>query len=174
MAEELHLQRFLDAVTEAIRARDFDAVRGRVALPLAVTSFEGPAVVATEAALRRHFEVYCDNLDRLGIDGARRVVTSFCEIGPGLAACGYEATLLRGARAALPPFASTVTLRLLDGRWRVVSLMSEAPAARAWFRDPCPEAAPARPGASHPHPDDDAPCPGAAEAPGEARPARPC
>ena len=140
MSEPLNLQRFLDGVVHAFRTRSFDAFEARIALPLTVFSYEGTAIVTRTSDLQRFFETYLASLDAHGISDQRRMATSFYQIGPQLASCTYDTTFLREGKPALPPFASAVTLRLTEGGWRAVSLMSSIPQARSWFRDHAVEA----------------------------------
>lgn len=135
MSEGLNFQRFLDGVVDAFRARDFGAFEARIGVPLTVFSFEGTAVVTKTEDLRHYFDMYIQNLDRVGVTDQVRVATSFYQIGPTLAACTYDTHLFRGGQRVIEPFASATTLRQHDGRWQVVSVMSAIPHARSWFRE---------------------------------------
>ena len=130
----MNFQRFLDGIVDAFESRDFEAFESRIGLPLTVFSYEGTALVARIGDLRHYFEAYVSKLEALGVTEHRRVATSFFEIGPALASCTYETLYLRNGSPVVPPFSSASTLRLIDGGWRVVSLMSSIPQARSWFQ----------------------------------------
>ena len=135
MTDGLNFQHFLDAVVDSFRTRKFAEFRERMGLPLTVFSYEGTAVVTSASDLRHYFELYLANLERFGVTDQVRMATSFYQIGPTLAACTYDTYLFRDGQRVIDPFASATTLRLQDGRWQVVSLMSAIPHARSWFRE---------------------------------------
>ena len=133
MSDRLNFQRFLDDIVDAFRMRDFEAFRERIGLPLTVFSYEGTAVVTEEEDLRHYFHLFLAKLAQAGVTDHARVATSFYQIGPNLASCTYDTYLMRDGERVIEPYASSSTLRLDDGRWKVVSIMSALPHARSWF-----------------------------------------
>ena len=115
-------QAYLDAVADAIRARDFEAFRGLMALPVVVITAEGTEVVAGTDDLRAGFDGYLAALDGHGVTDYVRVLVSATRVSPTLASCTYVSHLLRNGARVVEPFPTSVMLRH-DGGWRGTSFM---------------------------------------------------
>ena len=136
-------QHYLDEIVDAIRARDFEAFRAHIALPVTVITAEGTQIIAGSDELRDGFEGYIAALDGHGVTDYVRVVLSATAISPTLASCTYMTHLLRNGARVVEPFPSTVLLRRDDGTWRAISFMVSLTHERWRFRLPGTEEAPA-------------------------------
>ena len=129
-------QAYLDTVVDAIRSHDFERFERCLSLPLAVMALEGTAVMTRREEMRRAFEAYLVNLQRLSVTDYVRTASALHMIGPGYAMGVYQTHLLRNGVRLVDPYYTTITLRGFDGEWRTTSLATAVPGAAHWFRLP--------------------------------------
>lgn len=132
----LDFQAYLDEVVDAVRSRDFSRFERCLALPLAVMALEGTAVMTRRDEMRRSFEAYLVNLERLGVTDYVRTASALHMLGPGYAMGVYQTHLLRNGVRMAAPYYTTITLREAEERWRTTSLATAVPGAAHWFRLP--------------------------------------
>lgn len=135
-SETDEFQAFLDGMVDSIRARDFEAFREHIALPVTMINAHGTQVIAGTDDLRAGFEGYVAALDGHGVTDYVRVVTSITRVSPILASCTYMTHLLRNSVRVVEPYPSAVMLRRDDGVWRATSFMVSLTHDRWRFRLP--------------------------------------
>ena len=137
-ADSGEFQAFLDAVADAIGARDFEAFSRLVALPLVMITAKGTEVVSGADDLREAFEGYLAAVAGHGVTDHVRLLLSTTRVSPTLASFTYRTQLLRDGARAVEPFHTAVTLRRDDGVWRATSFMLSFTPERWRFRLPGP------------------------------------
>lgn len=115
-------QVYLDTVSLAVMADDWPAYRRSVHLPCHVISHEESKVVATVDDLRIGFDQFSQTLKFHKITDFIRLVEAATQLDTELISGSYVTHLIAGTQRIMPPFRSQMTLRLIAGHWRAVSV----------------------------------------------------
>lgn len=122
---ELRFQRWLDRVGDAFFANDFGTYRDAIELPLMLMTRTATLVIDDEAKLKQGFDAWVEMMDGYGITHMIRTARDVSMLGDGMIVGFYETELLRSdASRVVPPFSSSMQLRLVDDTWRCVSVTS--------------------------------------------------
>ena len=116
------LQDYLDEVSVAVMANDWEGYRACVALPCHIISHDESKIVETEEDLLLGFDLFLHTLQSSRITDYIRLVESASRLGRELLSGSYISHLVSGGQRILPPFRSEMTLRLMGNRWRAVSV----------------------------------------------------
>jgi hypothetical protein len=124
-------QDYLDEVSKAVMADDWEAYRDGICLPCHIISHDESKVVETEDDLRAGFDLFRDTLRAQQVTDYIRLMESAARLDQALISGKYVTHLLSGGRRVMPPFKSQMTLRLMGNRWRAASV-SNALANSHW------------------------------------------
>jgi len=115
-------QTYLDRISAAVMADDYPSYRFGVALPLHMVTHTANFTVSTEEALRDGFDTFRQLLHSQRITDFIRLVVSAEAMDPELISTRYVTHLIAGSLRVMEPFHSQITLRLIEGNWRAVSI----------------------------------------------------
>lgn len=122
---ELGFQQWLDSVGGAFFKDDFQTYCDAVELPLMLVTRTSTLVVDGEDQLRQGFDAWVQMINGYGITHMIRTARDVSMLGDGLMAGFYETELLRAdASRLVPPFSSSMQLRLTGNTWRCISVTS--------------------------------------------------
>ncbi len=116
------LQDYLDEVSLAVLAGNWEAYCDAVQLPLHIVSHDESKVVETDADLKAGFDQFRETLNIQKVTDYIRLVETASRLDPSLICGSYMSHLLAGAQRVMPPFRSQITLRLVGNRWRAASI----------------------------------------------------
>ena len=116
------MQTYLDEVSRSVMMDDWAGYREMVSLPCHIISHDESKVVSTEADLKAGFDQFRDTLRFHRITDYIRLVDAATLLDPDLISGSYVSHLISGGLRIMPPFRSQMTLRLIAGRWRAVSV----------------------------------------------------
>jgi len=116
------LQDYLDEVSRAVLADDWESYRSMVFLPCHIISHDESKVVETVADLKAGFDQFRDTLRFHRVTDYIRLVESTSRLDPDLITGSYVSHLISGGQRIMPPFRSQMSLRLIGNRWRAVSV----------------------------------------------------
>lgn len=116
------LQGYLDFISDAVMAQDWDAYQGKIMLPLQLVTHTANINVETPEDLRAGFEAFCQTLQMQKVTHYVRLVETAKQLDQDLIAGRYVSHVMAGAHRILPPFTSEMTLRRQGGVWRAVSI----------------------------------------------------
>ncbi|MGO4907751.1 hypothetical protein ACEN2J_05395 [Pseudorhodobacter sp. W20_MBD10_FR17] len=120
-ADEI-LQEYLDVISDAVMAQDWEAYQGKIMLPLQLITHTANINVATPEELRAGFEAFCQTLQMQKVTHYVRLVETAKRLDQDLITGRYVSHLMAGAHRILPPYTSQMTLRRHGGVWRAVSI----------------------------------------------------
>ena len=115
-------QVYLDGVSLAVMTDDWATYRRAVHLPCHIISHDESKVVATEDDLRVGFDQFSQTLKFHKVTDYIRLVEAATQLDAGLISGSYVTHLISGGQRIMPPFRSQMTLRLIAGLWRAVSV----------------------------------------------------
>lgn len=115
-------QAYLDEVSRAVLADDWETYRQCIALPCHIVSHDESKVVATEDDLKAGFDQFRDTLRFHKVTDYIRLVETATLLDRELISGSYISHLLAGGQRIMPPFRSQMTLRLIGNRWRAASV----------------------------------------------------
>lgn len=115
-------QSYLDEIGNAVLAGDWDTYRAHVELPFTLITETATIVVATEEDLRKGFDSFHDMLKFQKITQYIRLADSAVALGDTLISTRYVSHFIAGSHRIIPPFRSTMTLRLVGNRWRAIAI----------------------------------------------------
>ena len=116
------LQSYLDEVTKAVLAGDWETYRDGVTLPCAVVSHNESKVVETEDDLRAGYDSFRATLLGQKVTDYIRLVEDASFLDRDLISGSYLTHILAGGHRILAPFKSIMVLRLVGNRWRAASV----------------------------------------------------
>lgn len=116
------LQSYLDEIGTAVLRGDWETYRSHVQLPFTLITEAATLTVSTEADLRQGFDSFHDMLQFQKVTDYVRLAESAVEIDDHLISGRYVSHFIAGSHRILPPFRSTMTLRLLGNTWRAVAI----------------------------------------------------
>ena len=116
------LQSYLDEVTKAVLAGDWETYRDGVTLPCAVVSHNESKVVETEEDLRAGYDSFRATLLGQKVTDYIRLVEDASFLDRDLISGSYLTHILAGGHRILAPFKSIMVLRLVGNRWRAASV----------------------------------------------------
>ena len=116
------LQSYLDEVSTAVLADDWNTYRDAVCLPCHIISHDESKVVATLDDLKAGYNLFRETLHAQRVTDYIRLVESAAFLEPALISGKYVSHLLAGGQRVLPPFTSQLSLRLEGKRWRAASI----------------------------------------------------
>lgn len=116
------MQTYLDAVSRSVLMDDWASYREMVSLPCHIVSHDENKVVTTEADLQQGFDQFRDTLRFHRATDYIRLVEAATLLDPDLISDSYVSHIISGGQRILPPFRSQMTLRLIEGRWKAVSV----------------------------------------------------
>lgn len=115
-------QTFLDDVTIAVMAGDFDTFAAHVSLPFHLVTESARLVVTTEADLRAGFDDFQQTLKVQHVTDMIRLAESAAFLSEDQISGRYVTHLLANGHRAVPPFSSQMELRREAGIWRTASI----------------------------------------------------
>ena len=121
---ELRFQDWLDRVERTFFEDDFEGYAAACALPLTIVTRTATNVVADRDDLRAGFDAWRDMLRSHGVTDMVRTARDVEQLGDGLIVGRYDTRLLAGSQLILPPFASSMALKLEDGAWKAALVSS--------------------------------------------------
>jgi len=116
------LQSCLDEIGAATMAGDWQTYRAHVELPFTLITETATMLVETEAELRKGFDSFHDMLKFQKVTQYVRLADSAVELSDTLISGRYVSHFIAGAHRIVPPFRSTMTLRLVGNSWRAVAI----------------------------------------------------
>lgn len=122
-ARRMLLQNVMDRIDAVYMSGDFEGWRDSVCLPLVFETRSGTGIFETEDALRRDFDLYQQEFRIHQISELTRVVKSAELIDDDMMLGTYRVHVLSGSHYVVPPWDGAMTLKQVDGRWRVTKLM---------------------------------------------------
>ena len=116
------LQSYLDEVSTAVLANDWDSYRDAISLPCHIVSHDESKVVATVAELQAGFDQFHATLRAQRVTDYIRLVDTASRLDHDLISGRYFSHVIANGHRLLPPFQSQMTLRLQGNRWRAASV----------------------------------------------------
>lgn len=116
------LQSYLDQIGTAVLVGDWDTYRAHVELPFTLITETATLNVDTEEDLRKGFDSFHDMLKFQKVTQYIRLADSAVDLSDTLIVGRYVSHFIAGAHRIIPPFRSTMTLRLIGNRWRAVAI----------------------------------------------------
>lgn len=126
------MQQVLDVQSAALLAGDAKAMRDTVALPYRRVTSDLDLIIETEADAARGVTAFTASLQGLGVNHFIRLVTDAEYLNDHYLEGHYVTHALRNATAMVPSYDNRMVLRLMDGQWRMVELVSNLSTARHW------------------------------------------
>lgn len=123
-------QAYLDEISAAVMAGDWDAYRACIDLPCRIISHDENKLVETEDDLRAGFDSFRETLRAQHVTDYIHIVRSADRLDDTLISGNYVSHLLAGGQRVMPPFVSQMTLRLVGNRWRATSVTNSLAKAR--------------------------------------------
>lgn len=118
-------QQWLDRVGDAFFANDFRTYRDAIELPLMLVTQTTTLSIEDEDTLRKGFDAWVQMMDGYGVTHMIRTARDVSMLGEGLLVGFYETELLRSdASRVVPPFSSSMQLRLAVDDWRCITVTS--------------------------------------------------
>lgn len=124
MVVEDVFQNYLHRVTDAFLTGDYDTWEASVSLPATVVTRNGTTVITSTETLKRDFEVYMREFEIHGITDMIRLVQNVQLIEGDQMTGTYTTHILRNAEPVVDPYESAMTLRLMEGTWRMTTLLN--------------------------------------------------
>ncbi len=118
------LQDWLDVMSDATIAAKWEIYRVGVELPFHLITDAFSVSVATEAELRRGFDVFIETLRAQKATDYIRIARSAEFVSPHLIAGGYESEILSNGARIVAPYRSRVILRNREEGWRAASIVN--------------------------------------------------
>ena len=116
------LQSYLDEIGTAVLVGDWETYRAHVALPFTLITEAATLTVETEEDLRKGFDSFHDMLRFQKVTQYIRLADSAVALSDTLISGRYVSHFIAGAHRIIPPFRSTMTLRLIGNRWVAVAI----------------------------------------------------
>lgn len=116
--------RFLHDITVCFLTRNFALWESRIALPFSMVTAKGPALLDTQEALRRNFDLYLVAGDIMKLDQVLRDPLALEDCGDGTWLGTYETRLVSRGGLATDPYVSTAMLVDADGRVKMTSILN--------------------------------------------------
>ena len=116
------MQSYLDEIGSAVLLGDWDAYRNHVALPFTLITETATLRVATEDDLRKGFDSFHEMLKFQKVTQYVRLADSAEALSDTLISGRYVSHFIAGSHRIIPPFRSTITLRLIGNTWRAVAI----------------------------------------------------
>jgi hypothetical protein len=116
------VQSYLDEIGAAVLTGDWDTYRNHVDLPFTLITENATMAVATEEDLRKGFDSFHDMLKFQKITQYIRLADSAVALSDTLISGRYVSHFIAGTHRIIPPFRSTMTLRLIGNSWRAVAI----------------------------------------------------
>ncbi len=116
------LQSYLDEVSVAVLADDWDSYRDAVSLPCHIVSHDESKVVATVEELKAGYDQFRGTLQAQRVTDYVRLVETAARLDPDLISGSYLSHIISNGNRVLLPFQSQMTLRLQGNRWRAASV----------------------------------------------------
>lgn len=116
------LQSYLDEIGNAVLLGDWDTYRNHVTLPFTLITETATMVVETEDDLRKGFDSFHDMLTFQKVTQYIRLADSAVALSDTLISGRYVSHFMAGSHRIIPPFRSTMTLRLIGNSWRAVAI----------------------------------------------------
>jgi hypothetical protein len=116
------LQSYLDTSMAALFRADWHDYAATIALPFTMITEASILTVATEAELRAGYDAYQNMIQTQRLTDVVRLAETAAELGETLISGRYITHMLSGALRVVPPYRSTITLRLTGSRWQAISV----------------------------------------------------
>lgn len=117
-------QLFLDRISACWTDDDYQTWRDHVAFPLHFITQNGQVTNYNEESLRSDWELYQQNLRTLNITQIIRVAHTLEPADENTMLGTYHNQLLSGGTRIVGPYTSSAMLNLIDGKWRITSIMN--------------------------------------------------
>jgi hypothetical protein len=118
------VQSYLDEIGNAVLVGDWATYRNHVILPFTLITETATIVVTTEEDLRAGFDSFHAMLQFQRITQYIRLVETAVDLSDTLISGRYVSHFMAGAHRIVPPFRSTMTLRLVGNSWRAVAIVN--------------------------------------------------
>ena len=116
------LQAYLDDSVATLFRADWNAYATTIALPFTMITEASILTVATEAELRAGYDAYQNMIQTQRLTDVARLAETAAELGETLISGRYITHMLSGALRVVPPYRSTITLRLTGNSWQAISV----------------------------------------------------
>jgi hypothetical protein len=116
------LQEYLDFVSAAVMAGDFEAYQRKIMLPFALITHAENISVSTPEQLRINFHAFRQTLQMHKVTDFIRLVESAKIVDEDLLTGCYISHLIAGGHRIMQPYTSQITLRQRDGVWCAASI----------------------------------------------------
>lgn len=116
------LQSYLDETSEACLKGDWDTYAATVELPFVFMTQTATTCITTREELQLGFDAYHAMIKHQRVTDYVRLTETAVELDQGLISGRYTSHLLAGSHRIVPPFRSSITLRLSGNRWRAASI----------------------------------------------------
>ena len=116
------LQSYLDEIGTAVLVGDWETYRSHVHLPFTLITETATLNVTTEADLKLGFDSFHEMLKFQKVTDYVRLAESAVNISDHLISGRYVSHFIAGTHRIIPPFRSTMTLRMIGNMWRAVAI----------------------------------------------------
>ncbi len=118
------MQSYLDDLSTAVLVGDWETYRNHVTIPFTLVTETATLVVDTEENLLAGFDAFHKMLQFQKVTQYIRLVDTAVDLGDTLISGRYTSHVISGAHRIIPPFRSTMTLRLMGNRWCAAAITS--------------------------------------------------
>lgn len=119
------LQAYLDEVGDACLRDDWETYVAAVELPFILMTQAATICISTQDELRIGFDAFCATLKHQRVTDHIRLAESAVDLDQGLISGRYTTHLLSGSHRIIPPYRSSITLRLAGNHWRAASISND-------------------------------------------------
>lgn len=115
---------FLTDISDCFIDRRLHVWRSRLILPFSLITRDGPVVLYNDERVAENFNHYLTACDAMRLDLVDRTVISLenCQDGTWLGT--FQTRLVSQGILATDPYTSTALLRMVDGRYRMSSMLN--------------------------------------------------
>lgn len=111
------LQTYLDEMSDACMKGDWDTYSACVEIPFTFVTQTATQIITSQEELRKGFDAYFAMLKSQHVTDYIRLAESAVDLDKGLISGRYTSHFLAGTHRIIPPFRSSITLRLKGNRW---------------------------------------------------------
>lgn len=116
------LQTYLDDSVATLFRADWKAYATTIALPFTMITEASVLTVTSEAELRAGYDAYQNMIKTQRLTDVARLAETAAKLGETLISGRFVTHMLSGALRVVPPYRSTITLRLTDSNWQAISV----------------------------------------------------
>ena len=116
------LQAWLDTLSDAAMAGDFETYIASISLPFTLVTSAGAMVQTTEDDMRDGFEAFHAMLKTLRATQIIRIAERVDRVSANVLTGLYETQILQGGQRLFAPFRSSVTLVMSGNHWKAAQI----------------------------------------------------